>query len=175
MYQRLWAIVIVVLATAPNSWVMACDAPHQQTVTPIQAASYQSPAQRFDIAAAVAAINDVRRREGVNPLSLSQELTIAAEAYSRELAHRNELSHYGADGSTPVTRVAATGYDAIMTGENLASGQRQFDDVLSGWLASPSHRRTLLQEDVSDIGLALAYDPDTMYRTFWTMVVAEPF
>ena len=175
MYQRVWAIVIVLLAASATSRTMACDTPHQQTVTPILAASYQSPAQRFDVAAALSAINEVRRSEGVSPLTLSQELTIAAETYSRELAQRDELSHVGADGSTPVTRVAATGYDAVMTGENLASGQRQFDDVLSGWLSSPSHRRTLLQEDVSDIGLALVYDPDTVYRTFWTMVVAEPF
>ena len=175
MYQRVWAIVIITLAASATTRTMACDARPQQTVTPILAASYQSPAQRFDVAAAVVAINDIRRREGVSPLSLSEELMIAAEAYSRELSHRDELSHYGADGSTPMTRVAATGYDAVLTGENLASGQRKFDDVLSGWLSSPSHRRTLLQENVSDIGLALAYDPDTAYRTFWTMVVAEPF
>lgn len=131
--------------------------------------------QRLQPERALAAINAVRAQNGLTPLSLDPTLTRAAYDHARELAARDDISHYGVNGSTPVTRVAAAGYSAVTTGENLAIGQRRFDDVLEGWLASPSHRRTIMQETVQHAGLALVEDPDTTYRTFWAMVVAEPF
>lgn len=176
MRATIWGMCVCFLMAAVMSPVSACDADaNRQAALAPTLASYSSPDERFDAQHAVRKINEIRRQAGLHALTMNLELSIAAQQHAADLARRDDISHYGADGSTPVTRVAATGYDAVETGENVATGQRHLEDVLAGWLESESHRATLLSRNALDIGLALVYDPDTTYRTFWTMVVAEPF
>lgn len=175
MRATVWAFCVCVLTVAAMSPVAACDLGEPHGALAPTLASYASPADRFDVQIAVGRINDLRREAGLPALRLSRELSDAAQHHAVDLARRDDISHYGADGSTPVTRVARTGYDAVQTGENIATGQRSLDEVLVGWMNSETHRDTLLSRNAVDIGLALVYDPNTTYRTFWTMVVAEPF
>jgi uncharacterized protein YkwD len=63
----------------------------------------------------------------------------------------------------------------VTVGENVSAGQRQQDEAIDGWLESPAHLATILAPGVTHLGLAVAYDPATRYRSYWTMVVAEPF
>ncbi len=187
MVQRFW-LALAAGAVAASGAAAACDAPHhggaskgavRATSASYGAAApstlYQPPSSRLDPYAALSKINELRVANGVRPLALDPLLAEAAHAHAADLAKRDAISHYGANGSTPVTRVAATGYDAVLTGENVATGYRHFDEVLDGWLHSPSHRKTLLLPDAAHVGLALVYDRSASSRTFWTMVVAEPF
>ena len=177
-FIRLVAAVVVV-SVAPGA--LACDrvatpqASHGTAQLTDRRVVPAAANQRLKPVEALEAINRVRAEAGLAPLSLDASLTRAAYAHAEELARRDDISHYGVNGSTPVTRVAATGYSAVTTGENLAIGQRRFEDVLDMWLASPSPRETLMQGSVKHAGRALVEDASTTYRTFWAMVVAEPF
>lgn len=133
------------------------------------------PADRLDPAAALDRINAFRAQNGLGPLVLDAALSRAATDYAGELSRRRLLSHIGADGGTPFDRALAAGYDALTLGENLAAGQRTLDAVIEGWTRSPDHRRTLLMAEGVHVGLGLVYDPQSEYRTVWTMLVAEPF
>jgi len=104
-----------------------------------------------------------------------QSKKLMRSAIGHDLARLDDVSHYGTDGSSPVDRVFKAGYSGVMTGENVSAGQRDLDEVLDGWLKSSSHRKTLLMKEAQHVGVALAYDPKTTYRTFWTLVIAEPF
>ena len=46
--------------------------------------------------------------------------------------------------------------------------------MFAAWQKSPSHNENLLRDDVTDFGLALVYDPDSAYQTYWAMLVASP-
>ena len=182
MRAFLWGIFLVAAMAGNASLVLASDESDTRTATaisPVKAsftpAHYIPPGNRLDPQAALEKINALRQAHGAAPLTLDPALNQAAVIHAEDLASRDAISHYGRDGSTPVTRVAATGYDAVLTGENVATGQRRFDDVLDGWFHSDSHRTTLLLPDAVHVGLALVYNPDSSSRTFWTMVVAEPF
>lgn len=170
---RAGAIVALAVTTqaAAENGARAMGVTHATYRAPV----YTPPADRLDPQIALARINQVRAAAGLRPLTLDPSLAEAAKAHAADLAARDAISHYGRDGSTPDKRVAATGYDAVITGENVATGQRDFDEVLDGWLDSESHRRTLLLPEAVHTGLALVYNPKASYRTFWTMVVAEPF
>lgn len=182
MRGLIWGLLCLAGTVLSMTPVSACDSAYPDrsggdiavAVSPTPAA-YIASADRLDPSKAIAAINAVRAQKGVGPLSLHTSLNVAAQDHARDLAARNALSHFGADGSTPADRVAATGYDAVLTGENIAAGQRSFDAVLHSWIDSEAHAKTLFAPTLRHAGLALVHDRNAPSRTFWTMVVAEPF
>lgn len=116
-------------------------------------------------------INTYRKSKGLKPLKLSNELTEAAKAHSRDLAKWDRISHYGSDGSNPWDRVKRTGFKARLAAENVGTGQIDFQEVLRGWQESPGHNKNLLLSDADSMGIALVQDPKTEFKSFWTLVV----
>lgn len=121
-----------------------------------------------------AAINRYRASKGLKPLSLDPKLAIAAQRHSTDLARRDKLSHKGADGSNPWSRVEKAGYSPKLAAENVGAGQRSIEEVIQGWRASAGHDRNLLLPDATHMGIALVKDPSTSYGAFWTLVLATP-
>ena len=129
---------------------------------------------RLDAEYARKVINDYRKKHGLKPLQLSPELTKAAKMHSRDLARWDRISHYGSDGSNPWDRVKRAGYNARVAAENVGTGQASFDEVMKGWKASPSHNKNLLMAEAKHMGIALVHDPNTEFKTFWTLVLGAP-
>jgi uncharacterized protein YkwD len=86
---------------------------------------------------------------------------------SKDQAGRSWIGHCGSDGSTPKDRAARPGYHPKIAAENVASGQKTFSDVLSGWEGSSGHRSNLLLPNVSAAGVAMAQNKSG--RTYWTL------
>ena len=164
------ALMAIAVAFAGVSPVAAKEA-----TSGTQYASYAAPEDRLDVKMAVKKINAIRYGKGLSKVRIDPALMQAARVHALDLARIDDVSHYGTDGSDPEQRVSKAGYSGVMTGENVSAGQRDIDEVLDGWLKSKSHRKTLLMKDARHMGVALAYDPQTKYRTFWTLVLAEPF
>lgn len=141
----------------------------------VTSASYAPKRERLDALAALELVNAARAEEGLQALILDEALSEAAERHAADLATREVMSHYGADGSSPHDRAAALGYDAVKIGENVSAGQRSTDEAIVAWLASAPHRRTLMMPEARDMGIALVEDPTSPFRTYWALVVAEPF
>ena len=161
------ALVVVGTFTAPSYAA--------ENANGIQHAAFTAPSERLDVREAVKKINAIRKSKGLRAVKVDPALMTAALVHAKDLARIDDVSHYGTDGSSPVDRVSRAGYSGVMTGENVSAGQRDLDEVLEGWLNSRSHRKTLLMREARHMGVALAYDPDTTFRTFWTLVLAEPF
>jgi len=70
--------------------------------------------------------------------------------------------------------VKRAGYNARVAAENVGTGQASFDEVMQGWKASPSHNKNLLMAEAKHMGIALVHDPNTEFKTFWTLVLAAP-
>lgn len=104
--------------------------------------------------AAQAWINTVRAAEGRAPLSVSGALTRAAAAHASDLARAGRLSHRGHDGSTVGERVRREGFGYCFVAENVAKGQATHAGALRAWMASPAHRRNLLDPRAVAFGLA---------------------
>jgi len=119
-------------------------------------------------------INAYRKKHGLKPLKLNPELTEAAKSHSRDLAKWDRISHYGSDGSNPWDRVKRTGYKARLTAENVGTGQVDFNEVMKGWEESPGHNKNLLTPDGVHMGIALVQDPNTEFKSFWTLVIGAP-
>lgn len=133
---------------------------------------YSSTALRAEMARDM--INHYRKEKGLKALRLSPELTEAAKAHARDLAKWDRISHYGSDGSNPWDRVKRTGYKARLAAENVGTGQISFDEVMRGWKESPGHNKNLLMSDAQHMGIALVQDPNTEFKSFWTLVLGSP-
>ena len=94
----------------------------------------------------------------------------AATAHSTDMATNNFFAHQSAtNGTTLRERVPAAGYNYSSAGENLAAGQSSIAQVVSEWLASPSHCATMMKANFVDMGVSCKANAATTYGTYWTM------
>lgn len=128
----------------------------------------------LDAAAARDMVNAYRRDSGLPPLDLDSRLMRAAEAHAGDLAGRDRLSHRGSDGSDPWLRVRRAGFEPQLAAENVGAGQADFAEVFRNWQDSRSHDQNLRLPDATHMGVAVVYDPDTSYQTFWALVFGAP-
>ena len=103
--------------------------------------------------------NAERAKAGLGAMVSCGTVNRAAQAYAEEMAARGVLSHSGADGSSPASRMRAAGYVAVpgqryMYGaENIAQGYKSVADVMRGWMNSKGHRDNLLAPATTHIGM----------------------
>jgi uncharacterized protein YkwD len=134
-----------------------------------------TPAPPPDGTAALAAevvrlANVERAAAGRSALATDPAVTRAAVDHSADQAATGRMSHTGSDGSDAGTRLTRAGFEWRTWGENVAVGQRTAADVMSAWMASPSHRENILSGSFTKIGVGAVTDAGG--RTFWTMVLA---
>ena len=60
-----------------------------------------------------------------------------------------------------------------MAAENIAAGTKTWAETFHMWQTSPGHNANLLQSQADSVGVAVARNEQTQYKTFWTMVIAD--
>jgi uncharacterized protein YkwD len=140
-------------ASAQSSGAPAASA-HSQTATTTRVSS---ELQRL----VAAQINAVRRSYGRPRLTLSTQLTRAGQEHARQLALAGFFSHDWPDG-TPFGRWIRRFYPvgtarSWRAGENLAWSVQDVtaQQAVELWLASPEHRRILLDTRWRQVGLGV--------------------
>lgn len=156
-------------APQPRQKLAALVSPPRRAVPP----SIPSASQ-LNVEVARRKINTYRASKGLRPLQISVKLTSAARMHARDLSKWDRISHYGSDGSNPWDRVKRTGFKARLAAENVGTGQKTFEEVLTGWKNSPGHNKNLLLADATHMGIALVKAPNTEFKTFWTLVLGTP-
>lgn len=109
------------------------------------------------------------------PLKWNAALARAAQSHSVDMANNNYFSHMGRDGSTPDQRVEQAGYRYRFTGENIASGQRAVEEVVRGWIDSPSHCANLMNGRFTEMGVAFEFNVESTKGGYWTQVFGRPW
>ncbi|MGE0565849.1 MAG: CAP domain-containing protein [Pseudolabrys sp.] len=144
-------------------------------VPPSQPSFYRNLAQpgaQLDAAAAASMISGYRANNGLPAVALDAELMRLAEAQAGEMARRNKLDHDLR--SSFDKRLKASGYDAKKAAENIGAGYHTLAEAFSGWRDSPSHRKNMLLDGATRIGIAAVYTPNSKYKVFWALILAEP-
>ena len=105
-------------------------------------------------------------------------LNRVADDHTADMAAHGYFSHQGRDGSQPWDRVAAAGYQARGSGENIAQGYRSASDVVAGWMASPGHRRNMLDCSWTELGVGYTNGGQSGSQRvppiYWAQVFATP-
>lgn len=109
-----------------------------------------------------------RARAGLGPLAASPLLTDAAMWMAGDMAAGGYFDHLDRQGRRVGSRVYDFGYRAWKhVGENIAAGQQSPEDVFSNWMASPGHRRNILNPAFTEIGIGYAASSQGAYGTYW--------
>ena len=126
----------------------------------------------LDPQAAASMISQYRQNNGLGRVVVDPDLMKVAESQSMAMAARNKLDH---DVKGPLgKRLNGAGYPATSAVENVSAGYHTLAEAFSGWRDSPPHRANMLSRDVTKLGIAASYAPNTKYKVFWTLILAEP-
>jgi len=127
--------------------------------TPVMAA--ESPAEL---------ISSFRLKHGEVRVVRDATLDRIALEQARAMAAKDNLSHEVLGSFT--RRVAPAG--AGRAAENIAYGYESFEKTLGQWIDSSGHRKNLLLQNASRVGIASAKDASGK-RTYWAMVIAGDY
>jgi len=99
--------------------------------------------------------NEYRLQNGKEPLVLNDDLTQAALSKAQDMFADNYWAHISPDGTEPWYFIAQSGYNYSHAGENLARDFTNPQSVVDAWINSPSHRKNIIEDDFSEIGVAV--------------------
>jgi len=114
-------------------------------------------------------ISKYRQEHGLSAVKIDPELTKVAEHQAKAMAASGIMDHSVAGPFASRISGAHTG----MAGENIAAGTKTWAETLRMWENSPGHNANLLQSQADTIGVAVARNDGTRYKTFWAMVIAD--
>jgi uncharacterized protein YkwD len=127
------------------------------------------PVDTRDPAVAVQIIvNYERSRVGAGPLAIDPLIASAAFGHSSQMAAYNRLDHRGADGSSPFDRLHRHNVSFGAAGEVIAAGYQGYLTVVAGWMASPPHRKIILDPTYRRIGVGVAIGTRMPKYPYWT-------
>jgi len=113
-------------------------------------------------------VNDIRVKNGLEPLTYNSRLEQSAQAFGERMAAEGFFAHVTPDGQTLKDRIRETGYynrdfsndcycvKGYALGENLARGQKTAEEAVKAWMKSPSHRDAILNPDYRELGIGVA-------------------
>jgi uncharacterized protein YkwD len=124
------------------------------------------------VCAVFEAHNHERAEAKLPALTLDAKLTAAAQAHADDMAAHKKMTHDGTDKSTPYDRIKRQGYQFQSEGENVASGYRNVESLMRGWMESKYHRENILGK-FAQVGIAVARDDDD--APYWCVDLATPW
>lgn len=128
----------------------------------------ETPGVRAD--SVVIYTNIERHAQGVPLLRTSGLLSEVAERKMRDMFARQYFAHDAPTGEDVSDLADAVGYEFLAIGENLAVGDfTSSKHVVRSWMESPGHRKNILAEKYTEIGVA-AGRGSYKGKTMWMVV-----
>jgi uncharacterized protein YkwD len=114
-------------------------------------------------------ISRYRREHGLSTVKTDPQLTAIAERQAKAMAASGIMDHSVAGSFS--SRVSSV--NANRAAENIAAGTKTWAETFRMWQNSPGHNANLLQARADSVGVAVARNENTRYKTFWAMVIAD--
>lgn len=122
----------------------------------------------------VSCTNAERAKEGLSELAtfplLNELACIRAEEISLSPSE-TYFSHNRPDGSSCFSLLKAEkeAFKYATSGENIAAGRADPVSTVEQWMKSEGHRKNILGDKYTHIGIGYYYNPDTEYGYYWSM------
>ena len=114
-------------------------------------------------------ISRYRQAHGLSTVKTDSQLTAIAERQAKAMAASGIMDHSVAGSFTARISGVHTG----MAAENIAAGTKTWEQTFHMWQTSPGHNANLLLSKADIVGVAVARNEQTRYKTYWAMVIAE--
>jgi uncharacterized protein YkwD len=179
--NTMWAIITVgkVVVNASPTALASLSTPHAAsssggtgTTDCVTQANASFVSQTLDL------INNARSTNGLSALTLNTQLSSAAQLHSADMACSGILSHTGTDNSTPTSRIAAAGFSASITRENIYAQPPQYGGnaqaAVDWWMSDQIHRDAILNAQVTQVGIGYAAYSKSPLGGYFTVDFAAP-
>ena len=107
-------------------------------------------------------INAEREKHGLGTLAWDSALAAVARAHSTDMSQKGYFAHVNLEGKTPPERKWDVGITFKFSGENIARGYRTPESVVKAWMESPSHKKAILSEMSTHMGVGF-------FNYLWTV------
>lgn len=164
MMLRFCTTLLLILAVA--SCTTTPSDPNAQTIFRIR------PGMADDIQLRhIDSVNALREAQGLPPLQLSSALTAAAKTHALDMSRQARPWHFGSDGSSPLDRVARTGYSGAFLSENLSESFESDLETLEAWMRDPVTRKGILSPEARYLGISWHQEP--VGKIWWVQVIGS--
>ncbi|WP_240335212.1 CAP domain-containing protein [Paraliobacillus sediminis] len=109
--------------------------------------------------------NKEREKNGLAKLEIDKAVEDVAQKKSEDMATNNYFSHTSPTYGSPFEMLQQFEVDYTTAAENIAAGQQSPQEVVTGWMNSPGHRKNILNEKVTHIGVGYAEN-----GAYWTQL-----
>ncbi len=113
-------------------------------------------------------VNALRKAKGLEEVAMSAKLNAAAATHSRDMSVQNRPWHFGSDGSSPLDRVARTGYPGQLLGENISETYESDVETLAAWMTELDTRAVIMNPDAKFMGIS--WFQEINGKIWWTQI-----
>ncbi len=110
-------------------------------------------------------VNEIRVKNGLNPLTADWELSRVARYKSQDMKDNNYFSHTSPVYGSPFNMIKNFGISYKSAAENIAKGQRTPQAVVNAWMNSSGHRANILNSSYKKIGVGYVANGN-----YWTQM-----
>jgi len=114
-------------------------------------------------------VNTIRAAQGLQPVTLSPQLTAAAETHARDMAAQLRAWNFGSDRSSPQTRAERAGFIGLITGENVAETFLNSAEMFQFWYADPRARAAMLNPAATH--MSLGWYQEESGKLWWVQLI----
>ncbi|WP_077736908.1 CAP domain-containing protein [Bacillus sonorensis] len=107
--------------------------------------------------------NAERKKQGLKPLTLDENLSKVARTKSQDMKDNNYFDHNSPTYGSPFDMMKKFGITYRTAGENIAKGQRTPQEVVKAWMNSEGHRKNIMNPNFTHIGVGYVKDGN-----YWT-------
>lgn len=115
------------------------------------------------------AVNAIRQARGLPTLELNEALINAAKGHAADMSAQNRPWHFGSNGSSPLDRVAQSGYAGLFVGENVSETFEDDFNTLDVWMNDPLSSSVIMDPNARAIGIA--WHQDRNGKLWWVQVL----
>ncbi len=115
-------------------------------------------------------VNTIRAERGLSAVTLSSQLTAAAQTHARDMAVQLRAWNFGSDRSAPQARAERAGFVGIVTGENVAETFLGPVEIFQAWLNDPRARAAMLHPDATH--MSLGWYQEESGKLWWVQLMA---
>ncbi len=116
--------------------------------------------------------NQERAKLGYQPVKMNAQLNQAAVAKAQDMFNKQYWAHTSPDGKDPWFFIGQANYRYLLAGENLARDFATTPEMVSAWMASPTHRANIMNAKYQEIGVAVV---NGVLEGFETTLVVQMF
>jgi len=124
----------------------------------------ESAVSQFE-AEVIRLVNDIRRENGLPPLTANWELSRVARYKSQDMVDNRYFAHSSPTYGSPAQMIRAFGIPFRTAGENIAWGYATPKAVVDGWMNSSGHRANILNASYKQIGVGYVAQ-----GSYWTQM-----